>query len=334
MKKMMKKMTALLVTMMMMVAVLAPAQVYAEESYTIGVNIGYPDQEFFQMVEAGIKDSFDALGWEYFVTYGAEEKITENGATLIAQGVDAIVDFGCHTDIGAALVMMADEAGIPVICVDVAYEGGYFVGANNVQAGEKLGEAMTNWINENWEGQLDSIYVSYSERDSEAVKNRTFKAVEKLQEAFGTADEDVFWYDAGAAMQEGVRQTFTDYLSANEDQKHIATVNVTEVFAQSTIAAAETMGRGSDVCHGTHSESSWTYDHFDTTDAETDTYVGCVAYSPDGYGAYIAEMLQTLFAGGELGAETLMEHEVITRENYKEYQENYIAFKEKIESSK
>ncbi len=300
------------------------------DGYTIGMNFGYPDSEFFQMVELGLKKAFDAKGWDYIVTYGNNEKITENTTTLLAQEVDAIVDFGCNAEIGSAMVKMAEEKSVPVICIDVMYDGAYFFGADNVQAGEKLGDEMAEWIQKNWDGQLDSIFVTYGSSDSEAVMNRTQKPVEKLKEAFGLTDEDVFWYDCAITQQEGIRQAVGDYLSAHSDQKHIAHISNTEANAVTAMAAADTSPRGADMCHGTHSESGWTFEHFTTTEESADTYVGCVAYDPANYGGYVADMLQTLFDGGELESETLMKHEVITRKNYETYLEAYNAAKEEL----
>ena len=353
--KVWKKRIAVLVTMMMFAMSLAGCKAPAAEApanetetpaaveetaetpeesekdgFTIGMNFGYPDSEFFQMVELGLKKAFDAKGWDYIVTYGNNEKITENATTLLAQEVDAIVDFGCNAEIGSAMVKMAESKGVPVICIDVMYEGAYFFGADNVQAGEKLGDEMVKWINENWDGQLDSIFVTYGSSDSEAVMNRTEKPVEKLKEAFGLTDDDVFWYDCAITQQEGIRQAVGDYLSAHSDQTHIAHISNTEANATTALAAADTSRRGADMCHGTHSESGWTFEHFATTDAAADTYVGCVAYDPANYGGYVAEMLQTIFDGGELAEETLMKHEVITRENYETYLDAYNAAKEEL----
>ena len=294
----------------------------AGKQYTIGVNIGYPNSEFFQLIESSIRKSCDEKGWKYIVTYGAEEKITENASTLLAQGVDAIVDFGCNAEIGSAMVKMAKAQNVPVICIDVKYDGAYFFGANNVQAGELLGDAMIKWIDAHWDGKLDSIFVSYGSKDGETVQNRTKKAVEKLQAKYNLPDSDVFWFDGSATVEEGVKQATADYLSAHPDQHHIANVAGTEGYALVSTAAADTMGRGKDMCVGTHSESSWTFDHFNSTD-DTDTYVGCVAYQPAEYGSYIVKMLTKLFNGEKLDEYTLMNHVVITRDNYKQYEAAY-----------
>ena len=95
------------------------------DGYTIGMNFGYPDSEFFQMVELGLKKAFDAKGWDYIVTYGNNEKITENTTTLLAQEVDAIVDFGCNAEIGSAMVKMAEEKSVPVICIEMRWQSGF-----------------------------------------------------------------------------------------------------------------------------------------------------------------------------------------------------------------
>lgn len=286
-----------------------------DESYFIGLNIGYPDSEFFQMVEYGIKKAFDELGWTYMVTYGTNEKITENAATLIAQGVNALVDFGCNDAMGSAAVQLADAAGIPVICIDVQYNGAYFFGANNGQAGTVLGETMADWITKHWDGQLDGIFVIYGSTDGDEVNKRTGNAAAAIEKALGYGADIEFKYDCAITQGDGAKQALLDYLSAHPDYKHVACVSVTEIYMPMLMGSVETVGRADNVCYGTHSETSWTFDHFATTD-NTDTFVGTVAYDPAGYGNYIVKMLQEKFNGGTLPEKTQMEHYVITRDNY------------------
>lgn len=290
----------------------------SDDAQFIGINIGYPDMEFFKMVEYGLKKSFDEQGWTYVVTYGGEEKMTENAATMIAQGIDALVDFGTNQSFGNAVASLCDDAQIPCITIDVEYDGAYFFGADNKQAGECLGVEMCEWIEENWDGKVDAVWVDYSISSGEIVNQRATCAIDMFQEKFGLSEDDVFWFDQANQGGEYCQQGLSDFLSSHSEYEKVAAITTTESYVTYMVGAAETLGKSQDVCYGAHSESSWTFNHFKETEAETDTYIGCVAYAPQNYGAGIVTMLETLFAGGEIEGNTTMEHYVITRDNYEQ----------------
>jgi len=305
-----------------------PEETQEAKKVKIGINLALADNEFFRMVEYGLKKDFDDRGWEYMITYGQTEKITENSNMFLAQGVDAIVEFGCDQNYGNPVVQAADEKGVPVVAIDVAYDGAYFFGANNVQAGTILGEAMAEWIKENWDGQLDAIFMETNAVNGEAVANRVEKAAVALEEKLGYGEDIVFRMEA--ANGDALKQGFLDFLSAHPDYEHIAYVSGSLANVPPLVGAVETVGKTDIVCIGSHSEETWVFDHFNTTSEEADCFVGCVAYAPSDYGKYVGKMLQTLFDGETLPEETLMEHYVITRDNYKEIEAQFNEITSKI----
>jgi ribose transport system substrate-binding protein len=296
----------------------------------IGLNIGFPDNEFFRMVEASCKMAFDERGWDTLITYGSFEKITENAATLIAQDIDALVDFGCEATYGAQAVAMAKAIGAPTVSIDVKYEGSYFFGANNSQAAEVLGQCFVDWINKNWGGKVDGIYEANGIMSGPEVLSRTSIAVDKIIKDLNLNKSIHYFYDGSVAQQEGVRQTLVDYLSGYPEYHHVAVVLSTLNWTPITIGGIETVGRSKDVVVGSHSEESWLFDHFNNTPLDQENVAGCVAYFPNRYGEYIGKMLDTLFAGGSLPDYTTMEHAAITRENYKKYEAEWLEAKEII----
>jgi ABC-type sugar transport system substrate-binding protein len=298
----------------------------------IGLNIGAPYDEFFRMVEAGCKQAFADKGYDVIITYGQFEKITENAATMIAQGIDALVDFGCIQEYGKQAVMMANEIGAPTISIDVYYEGGYFMGANNEQAGEVVGKALVDWVNKNWGGQVDGIFNAYSSATGEVVGRRTNRAVEEVIKAFNLDPRVEFKFDGVTSEAEGSRQALMDYLSAHPEYRHVVCVPLTMAWLPTMYGGVETMNRGQDVAWGTHSEVSWVYEHYNTTPENQDTLVGVAAYFPYKYGEYIANMLETLFKGGDVDTYVLMDHVAITRGNYKKYEAEWNEWKNKLDA--
>ena len=66
--------------------------------------------------------------------------------SFILQGVDAIVDFNFNPAGGTYLVEKCNEAGIPLISIDLQYQGenSYYCGVNNAEAGEIAGKAAAD----------------------------------------------------------------------------------------------------------------------------------------------------------------------------------------------
>lgn len=283
----------------------------------IGLNLCVTSNLYY-MVWDSVGDICAERGYTLVTpTFGQNDKIIENVRTLLAQGIDALIDFGCNEEFQNGARELCDAEGVFVIGVDVSSGGGSsFVGANNAQAGIVLGETLGDYAIDNWNGEVDYLFISYAESNGSVVKLRTHGVPEGLaNKGINLTEDQIFYLDK--ASNEEVQEGFKNFLIAHPDAKHIVVASVTEAQGPYLCAAADALGRTSDVVIGTNSESNVFIDY--CNDYPGSAWWCTVAYSFEKYGDLCFQILDKVWAGEEPPKELLMEHVCITQENFEDW---------------
>ena len=140
----------------------AAACATAKESYKIGFANLTEDIVFTQLVREGMEKAAAEAGNVELVF--ADNKLDgatalANAENFIAQGVDGVVEFQTDEAFGNVIMAKFRENNIPVIAIDIPMPGATFFGADNYLAGQLAGAAAADWVNANWEGQVDAILM-------------------------------------------------------------------------------------------------------------------------------------------------------------------------------
>lgn len=122
-----------------------------DDTYTIGVSFMTLNSPFFEAMKRGLEEEAEKSGIELVVS-DAQLNVSQQISSienLIAQKVDVILLNAVDSKAVVPGVEAANDAGIPVICLDVMAEGGdiaSFIASNNkaagVMAGEFIGEKL------------------------------------------------------------------------------------------------------------------------------------------------------------------------------------------------
>lgn len=174
--------------------------------------------------------------------------------TFVLQGADIIVDFTVLAETGEVIAKSLD---IPMISVDCMYDGAYFFGVNNQNAGETIGAYAQEWIQKNWNGQLDAVLMLYDEANGDDVKLRVSAAVDTLVNAgLITADgvTELNTNSAGSTTNDVsyIRSLVVDYLTTHPADDNILIIAQTDETAGAANAAVESAGRKGDAVIVSH----------------------------------------------------------------------------------
>ena len=142
--------------------VLAQDCATAKDSYKIGFANLTEDIVFTQLVREGIVSAAEAMGNVELVL--ADNRLDgatalSNTENFITQGVDGIIHFQTDEAFGNVIMARARSNDIPVIAIDIPMPGAVFFGADNYFAGQLAGEALGNWVNDNWDGAADAMLM-------------------------------------------------------------------------------------------------------------------------------------------------------------------------------
>ena len=150
-----------------------------DENMKIGVSLSTLNNPFFVSIREGIEEGAgdDA---ETVISDAQNDSSTQSNQVedLITQGVDLIIINPVDSTAIASSVEKANEANIPVICVDRGTDSGEivsFIASNNVEGGKLAGEYILEKVGENAEVvQLEGIPGASSTRErGEGFKEAT-----------------------------------------------------------------------------------------------------------------------------------------------------------------
>ena len=128
-----------------------PQEPAEEKTITIGATFMTLNSPFFEAMQRGVKEAAAAANVEVVIS-DAQLKVADQISSveaLIAQGVDAILLNAVDSAAIVPAVEACNQAGIPVICLDVLPEGGEyatFIASNNKQAGVLGGEFIGEYL--------------------------------------------------------------------------------------------------------------------------------------------------------------------------------------------
>lgn len=126
-------------------------KVESKGDYTIGVTFMTLNSPFFEAMKRGVEEAAEETKVEVVISdaqLSATDQIS-SVENLIAQGVDAILLNAVDSAAVVPAVEAANEADIPVICLDVLPEGGEivsFIASNNKEAGVMAGKFMGEYL--------------------------------------------------------------------------------------------------------------------------------------------------------------------------------------------
>lgn len=142
-----------------------------EGGYKIGVSLSTLNNPFFVSIREGIEEKAKEEGAEVVISDAQNDSSVQSNQIedLITQKVDLIIINPVDSTAISSSVQKANEANIPVICVDRGSEDGEvlsLVASNNVEGGKMAGEFILEKVGENAEViQLEGIPGASSTRE-------------------------------------------------------------------------------------------------------------------------------------------------------------------------
>lgn len=257
-----------------------------KDSYKIGFANLTEDVAFTQLVREGLVSEAEALGNVELVL--ADNKL--DGATALAntenfitQGVDGIIHFQTDAAFGNVIMAKARAAGIPVVAIDIPMPGALFFGADNYYAGQLAGEALGNWVNENWDGAVDAALMLELPQSGPIPAARMQGMLDAFQATVNTplAEEAIYHLDSKNTQEEAFK-VVSDTLPTIADATKVVAMTINDGTAIGTIAAFEAAGRGEQIMVvGQNADPSGQAEMV----KENSRYLGATGYFPENYGS-------------------------------------------------
>jgi len=297
----------------------APPDAGSEPILIVGYNAFSDAVSFSLNITNNMIENAEARGIQLLIaeTNGDPTTAMANFNAFVAQGAQVVVDSSWNVAAAEAMARMGIEHNIPVISIDIPVEDSFFMGVNNSEAGRVAGRAAVEYVEANWDSQVDMIFISYDETAGEVIELRMSGIVDAILDAgISVPESNIIWVSpADTHGTVGAMQAATDFLTAHPDASRIVMAGFNDQTSLGLLSAVETSNRGDDVIivsHGADDPALHNLRH------EDNSWIGSVGYFPERYGDFIFQIIDTLDEGGTPPHHTYIENIFVDRDNLNE----------------
>ncbi len=296
----------------------APAEEKDLSNVTVGLCNINEKGVFGKLVKYGFENACKERGWTllYADNNSDGQTAVSNAETMALQGPDFVVDMNVDASVGQTIMDIFNNAGIPVLAVDIALPGAPFFGIDSAQLGYFNGETAAQYIKDNYDGTVDYIVLMTQIASGDEVQKRVRSCVDALDDngiQYTEVVELEGENDAGKSQQR-----FADFLTGHPDAKSIVVFTINENAAQGVYAAACTANREWDVRIFSANCGSQFVEPMYASDGNQ-SWVCTISNFTELYGEQACQLIEQYLSTGEIPDNTCCKFEAITWDNIKEY---------------
>jgi ribose transport system substrate-binding protein len=231
---------------------------------------------------------------------------------LIERNIDLVIEYQIDYKAGNLIMNKFQQAGIPVIAVDIPMVGATFFGVDNYRAGHMAGKALGEWVAKKWNGRVNHLLVLEEPRAGSLPEARIQGQLDGLQEVLGEITaERTFFIDCGNTSEiseKGVAET----LQTIPDSHHIAIISFNDEAAFGALQAARKAGRENDVVIVGQGADRLIRREIREPGSQL---IGSTAYMPERYGERLMELALKILNGESVPPAVYMDHVLINADN-------------------
>ncbi|MFN8457793.1 MAG: substrate-binding domain-containing protein [Anaerolineae bacterium] len=236
-------------------------------------------------------------------------RIAEN---LIAKGVDLVIEYQINEKVGNIIMNRFQQAGIPVIAVDIPMVGANFFGADNYRSGHMAGTALGQWIQKWWDGHFDRLIVLEEPRAGALPAARIQGQLDGLQEVVGEIPQArLIFLDSGNTSEISAAHMF-ETLKAHPDEHKLAVISFNDDAAIGALLAARQAKREHEVVIVGQGADRLVRPEIRRP---TPRIIGSTAFMPERYGEKLVQMTLKILRGEAVPPATYIDHTLITPQN-------------------
>ncbi|MCL4853885.1 MAG: substrate-binding domain-containing protein [Bryobacteraceae bacterium] len=238
-----------------------------------------------------------------------------NAERLISERVDLAFEFQTYERVAGVVSSRFQEAGIPVIAIEIPHPGATFYGANNYRAGLTAGRALARWAKQNWAGAVERVLLLELRIAGALPQLRLEGAEAGIREILPGLSPLSFVHLDARGDFDCVLEATRKHLRRTADL-HTLLVGVNDPSALGALRAFEEAGR---------SPSCAAIALGATADARAELcrpgsrLIGSVAFFPELYGEDLIRLALDILAKRHTPPAVYARHQLITSENLPQY---------------
>lgn len=231
---------------------------------------------------------------------------------LIERNIDLVIEYQIDYKAGNLIMNKFQQAGIPVIAVDIPMVGATFFGVDNYRAGHMAGKALGEWVEKTWNGRVDQLLVLEEPRAGSLPEARIQGQLDGFQEILGDITAEHTHYIDCGNTSEISEKGVTETLQTLPDGRHIAIISFNDEAAFGALQAARKANRENDVV--IVGQGADRLIRREIRDPES-RLIGSTAYMPERYGERLMGLALKILNGESVPPAVYMDHVFINAGN-------------------
>lgn len=287
------------------------------ENYVIGFANLQRDIPFCALVEQSILENAEAAGIEVVVADNRLDGATAltNAESFINRNVDFVIEFQTDAEFGAVIMNKMNQAGIPVVAIDIPMPEAGFFGVNNPRAGFMGGSYLAQAAVARY--GMDAVMSGYFiegelPQSGPIPAMRTGGQIAGFRAALPDFPKDqILTFDSKNTLEESFTQT-NNLLSRIPEGVPIMGTAINDQATTGILRAAQQDGREMITVVGLGGDEGETL-------ANEPDFVAAVGSFPERYGNSLIPMAMATLAGEDLPDAVLINHTMVTPGNICEF---------------
>lgn len=227
-------------------------------------------------------------------------------------GVDLVIT--CHVDerSGPEAIRPLIQKNIPVISLEIPIRPfSTFFGIDNHAAGTMLGEAVGDWVNRHWDGQVDKVLVMGDYRITGLIRERCELSGESFVASVGLDKDNILMMDGGNLRETSAENAYQPLKVWGQDTR-IAVLGINDDSGLGVLDAAMQLGIEENVIVGGHG-ATLGVEQLTTPGSR---FVATTDFSPKTYGDPMLALALRILNGDKVPANNLLKPILLTHDDF------------------
>jgi ribose transport system substrate-binding protein len=235
---------------------------------------------------------------------------------LIAEKADLVIEYQIDEKVGGLLMDKFNQAGIPVVAVDIPMVGATYFGVDHYRAGHMGGVALGEWLAANWDGAFDHLIILEERRPGALPATRIQGQLDGLEGVIGAVPQSQVLHLESGNTTEISEASMLEALERLPDARRLAIISFNDDAAVGAIRAARQLGRESEIVIVGQGADRIARKEIRRPGSRL---IGSAAYWPEQYGTRLIDVASKILQGEPVPPAVYSKHIFITRDNIDEY---------------